>query len=159
MVGILASAAVATTEAAMGECVTQAAALAATLEGTNWDIFDAIGKLADGRQQSAAEIREAVAQALRSDEHVVQLGPALKAAQAKAVRLLTESAKPPVSPPQPPETKPTPKQGKRVVGQGSKENLGMAATKELLSSLGQELRDGQDIRVNISWIIEEDGTE
>ena len=94
-----------------------------------------------------------------SDEHVVQLGPALKAAQAKAVRLLTESAKPPVSPPQPPETKLTPKQGKRVVGQGSKENFRMAATKELLSSLGQELRDGQDIRVNISWIIEEDGTE
>jgi hypothetical protein len=143
----------------MGECLHKAAALGATLEGANWEIFEAIGKLSDERQGAADEIRGTVVQALRSDEHVVQLGPALKEAQAKAVRLLTESTKPPGPTPQPPETKLTPKQGKRMVSQGSKENLGMAAAKDLLSGLEQELQEGRDIRVNISWIVEEGGTK
>ncbi len=159
IIGVLASAEVATSASAMGECLHKAAALGATLEGANWEIFEAIGKLSDERQGAADEIRGTVVQALRSDEHVVQLGPALKEAQAKAVRLLTESTKPLGPIPQPPGTKPTPRQGKRIVGQGSKENLGMTDAKELLSSLGQELRDGQNIRVNMNWIVEEGGTE
>ena len=56
----------------------------------------------------------------------MQLGPALQAAQSKALRLLTESTKLSEPTPQPPEIKPVPKQGKRVVGQGAKENLEIA---------------------------------
>jgi hypothetical protein len=159
IVSVLATAEIATSESAMGECLSQTAALGATLQGTNWEIFEAIGKLADERQSTAAEICRTVELALRSDEQVVQLGPALKTAQSQAVRLLTAVPKPPVPPPQPPVVQPAPRQGKRIVGQGSKENLGMAAATALLSRLGQEVRDGQDIRVNISWIIEEGETE
>ncbi len=93
-ISVLASAEIVTSESAMGECLSRATDLGATLEGTNWEIFEAIGKLIDERQNAAAEIRRIVDQALRSDEHVVQLGPALKEAEAKAVRLLTESVKP-----------------------------------------------------------------
>jgi hypothetical protein len=46
-----------------------------------------------------------------------------------------------------------------MVSQGSKENLGMAAAKDLLSGLEQGLQEDRDIRVNISWIVEEGGTE
>jgi hypothetical protein len=159
VVGVLATAEIATSESAMGTCLNQAAALSTILEGTNWEIFEAIGKLSDERQSAAAEIRGTVEQALQNDEHVVQLGPALQTAQSKAVRLLTESAKLPEPTLRPSEPKPVPKQGKRVVGQGAEQNLEIAAAQELLSSLGQGLRDGQVLRVNLSWIIEEGGTK
>ena len=51
------------------------------------------------------------------------------------------------------------KQGKRLVGQGSRDNLDIAATKDLVSGLDSELKPNQDIRVNISWIIEEGESE
>ncbi|MHC4175951.1 MAG: phage resistance protein [Planctomycetota bacterium] len=157
IVGILASAEVATSESAMGECFGKAAELSGTLEGTNWEIFEAVGKLTDERQATADEIRSSVEQALRSDEHVIQLGPALKEAQSKAVRLLT---KPAVAEPTPdPTTKPKPTPKRQVVGKGSKENLGIAEAKDLLSDLDQGLREGQDLRLNVSWIIEEGGSE
>ena len=50
-----------------------------------------------------------------------------------------------------------PKSKKRVVGQDSRENLDLPATKDLLANLDQGLKEGQDIRLNVSWIIEEDG--
>lgn len=155
---VLAAAEIATSESAMGTCLSQAAALGAILEGTNWEIFEAIGRLSGERSSAAADIRGAVEQALRNDEHVIQLGPALRLAQSKAVQLLTESPKPATPVPPPPESKLLAKPGKRVVGHGAKDNLEMAAATELLSSLEHELRDGQVLRVNLSWIIEEGGT-
>ena len=90
VVSALASASVATTEAAMGECLSNASQFVATIESTNWEIFDAIAKLADDRQAVAQSIRSSIAHALQSDEHVTSLGPTLKEAQLKAVRLLTQ---------------------------------------------------------------------
>lgn len=80
----------------MGECLSKASQLLATIESTNWEIFDAIARLADDRQAVAQSIRSSIAQALQSDEHVTSLGPTLKEAQLKAVRLLTQSPPPPV---------------------------------------------------------------
>jgi len=90
VVGILAAAEIATSEAAMGECRTRAAELDGNLETAGWDIFEAIGKLADDRQQTAQEILAELREALSSDEHVVGLAPALTSAQARAVRLLCQ---------------------------------------------------------------------
>src|SRR5262249_53267813 len=116
VVGSLASAAIATTEAAMGKCLNDAVALKATLEGTSWELFEAIANLTDGRKSAVDEILANVTQALRSDEHVVQLVPVLREAQAKALWLLRESTKPPQPAPSPQEIKPIPKPAKRIVG-------------------------------------------
>lgn len=159
VVGALANADIATSEAAMGECLSKASALGATLEGTNWELFESIGELADERKATADEILNEVKQALCSDEHVNSLGSALKAAQSKALRLLTKPTPSPTPTPKPPEPQPIRKQGKQPVKQGSKENLEMTAAQELLSNLEQDLREGQDIRLSISWIVEEGGTE
>ena len=96
-------------------------------------------------------------QALRTDEHAIELAPALSAAQSKAVLLLTKPTIIPTPTPESPKPEPTPEKG--VVGQGSEENLGMTAAKDLLSGLDRELRKGQSIRLNVSWIIEEGGDE
>jgi hypothetical protein len=162
IVTMLATAAIATTESAMGECLAKAAQMTGIVEGTNWEIFDAIGKLFDNRRAQATSIRESVRKAMEADEHVTTLGPAMKEAQLKAVRLLTEAPQP-VEPgpatgpsPTPPETKP-PHSGRRVVATETRENLTLADAKTLLASLQQQLRQGQDIKLNMSWIIEEGG--
>ena len=78
VVGLLARAEIATTEAAMGECRSKAAELEGNLETAGWEIFEAIGKLDDERKATAAEILADVRQALAADEHVTALAPALK---------------------------------------------------------------------------------
>ena len=162
VVGAIAVAEIATTESAMGECLRNAAQLTGTIDTANWEIFEAIGKLTDDFKTRADSICAAVKEALISDEHVVALGPALKEAQSQALRLITDAAKPtdprpgPGPGPKPPEVE-LPKSKKRVVGQDSRENLDLPATKDLLANLDQGLKEGQDIRLNVSWIIEEDG--
>ncbi|MGM0491135.1 MAG: phage resistance protein, partial [Planctomycetota bacterium] len=155
VVAVLATADIATTEAAMGECRSKAAELGGTLEGTNWEIFEAIGKLTDERQPEAAEIQAAVERALCSDEHVVQLGPALKESQGQAVRLLTKPTgpKPEVKPVDVPEVQPEP--GKRVVDHGSETFADLSSAREKLDKIGEQLTTGREVEVTIAWRIEE----
>ncbi len=165
VVGILARAAISTSEPAMGECYRMGAKLAGIIDGTNWDIFDAIAKISDHRQTKAAEIRDSVQQALKADEHVIALAPALKDAQAKAVRLLTESQKPAPDPEiQPDSARPVqlpdiapPTSSRRIVDRATHENLTLVEAKTLLAKLDQELQPGQDVKLNVSWIIEGEG--
>ncbi|HJT78464.1 MAG TPA: phage resistance protein, partial [Gemmataceae bacterium] len=89
VVSALASAEVATSEAAMGTALVNAGDLAATLDAFNWEILDAVGRLTDERREGAAEVGRIVREALAADEQAVPLAPALKEAQSKAVRLLT----------------------------------------------------------------------
>jgi hypothetical protein len=173
VVSALASAAVATTEAAMGECLSKASQLLATIESTNWEIFDAIAKLADERQSVAQSIRSSIAQALQSDEHVTALGPTLKEAQLKAVRLLTQTPPPPVqvrvpavTPPvagvtsvtlpgvtTPPVSKPT--ATKKILESETKSDLSVSELKKIISDIEQKYTGKQEIKFNASWIVEE----
>lgn len=159
IVGICAATPIATSEAAMGTCLNDAAAFRATLEGTSWEIFETIGDFTDGRKSTVDEILARITQALRSDEHIVSLAPVLREAQAQALRLLRESTKSPEPPPPSREIKATPKPGQHVVSQGAQEHLTMAAAKDLLASLEREQQQGRSVHVSLNWTIEEDGTK
>ena len=76
VIGLLARAEIATSEAAMGECVEKAAELEGNLETAGWEVFEAIGQLADDRKTAAAEILADVRKALAADEHVMSLAGA-----------------------------------------------------------------------------------
>ena len=117
VVGALASAEVATSESAMGECLNKAGTLAGTLDGTNWEIFEAIASLTDEEKTAADAIRSAVEEALRCDEHVKPLAGTLKEAQSKAVRLLTRCPQPPIAS-GPPAGPPAPTPGRKVIDRG-----------------------------------------
>lgn len=158
LVAVLATASVATSETAMGECVTKAAELEGNLDTAGWDIFKAIGELTDERQAEASKVLIDVRQALASDEHAVSLAPALKEAQAKAVRLLTKSSPPPPAKHEPPEVqKPQPKREKKVIDRGEQHDVTVDAASGKLSDLKNKLQPGQSARINLSWIIEEGG--
>jgi hypothetical protein len=167
VIGLLARANVATSEAAMGECVGKAAELEGNLETAGWEIFEAIGKLDDERKATAVEILAEVRQALAADEHVTALAPALKGAHARAVRLLTKpmpaSPQPPAVPPQigtppapmSPVKPPLVPKGRKVVGQGAKQDLALADARQVLADLNEQVKPGQAARVSVSWVIEE----
>ena len=150
IVAALAAARIATSESAMGECLAKAASLAATIDGTNWEIFEAIGRLTDNRAATASKILGVVEQVLRCDEHVQPLAATLKDAQSKAVRLL---APPPTTPP---PTTPSPETGWRVVDHGNGEFESVADARVELDQLSGKLTgDGRRIVVTMSWRIEE----
>jgi hypothetical protein len=162
VVNALATAEVATTETAMGACWSHVAELSGRLDTTNWEIFEAVSRLTDERQVVADEIGEQMRQALTSDEHVEALGTALKAAQSRAVRVLSQS--PERSRDQAPD--PTPAQagelsqsGPHIVAQGVKQHLDLETAKALLAELERERQDGQEIRLHMSWVIEAHGAE
>ena len=154
VVGALDSAEVATSESAMGECLNNAGPLDGTLDGTNWEIFEAIAGLTDeSRKNAASAIRSAVEQALRYDEHVKPLAGTLKEAQSKALRLLTAEPPPPPLPPISP-----PKPGRKLIDQGTEEFRRIADAKAKLDQLTKLTGDGRDIRMTITWQIEEETT-
>jgi len=152
VVDVLATAHVATSESAMGECVSKAEKLAERLDATDWEIFEATAKLTDERKARADEIRMIICQGLASDEHVISLAAALQEAQAKAVRLLTTV--PPTPGSQPP-IKPVLRPGRSIVRQDAKQHLTLHAAQDLIARLEHELQAGQEIHFSLSWIIEE----
>ena len=159
IVGVLDSAEVATSESAMGECLNKAGALAGALDGTNWEIFDAIAGLADERKTAANAIRSAVEQALRWDEHVKSLAGVLKEAQSNAVRLLTEVKKPKtdyhLGLPQP-TTTPVTKPGRKVVDQGTEQFQDIDDAQAKLEQLTKLTAERRHLRMTITWRIEEE---
>jgi hypothetical protein len=162
VVNALATAEVATTETAMGACWSNVAELSGRLDATDWEIFEAVARLTDERKVVADEIGEQIRQALTSDEHVVPLGATLKAAQSRAVRILSQSPERSRDQgPEPPPAKPASfsPSGPHLIEQGSEQHLDLEAAKALLLRLERKRQDGQEIRVHMSWVIEDGGAE
>jgi hypothetical protein len=171
IVHILAAAAIATSEAAMAECVSKAAELEGNLDTAGWQTFDLIARLPEQHQPKANQILKSVREALTSDEHAIQLAPALKGAQSEAMRLLEKlvEVKPP-SPEPPPNQLPSASRadghGTSVAAgtdpsgmtSGSKSDLALHVAKQLLAELEAKLKPGETLRVHIEWTIERGGT-
>jgi hypothetical protein len=162
VVGGLATTDVATSETAMGTVLVKASELSATLDAFNWEILDAVGKLADERRAGAAEVGHIVREALKADEHAVPLAPALKEAQSKAVRLLTQQPSPtPTAPVVVKPVQPPPPAGGRKpnVRQGEKLGLSVADARRQLEQLEQEVQAGRAVTVSLAWQIVDGGGE
>lgn len=160
VIEILAAAEIATSETAMGECIGKASELEGNLDTAGWDLFAALNDLNDDRRASAEKIVAQVREALMSDEHVMQLAPTLKAAQAQAVRLLATAppplpVNPPVTPPTPPPITPPPATpAQTMVTEGQKTDLSLDTARGLLEQLSKELKPEENIRLSVSWVIE-----
>lgn len=160
---------VATTKAAMNQCLKQANNLASALEKTSWDIFDGLLNLsdnpADSRNARAKAILENLKPALLNDEHAKELGPAIEQAQTDAVQLLTAPPpKPqpepePVPPIKPPKPKLPGRTVKKVTDQGDANDLDLKSLEDQVAQLTQNLKTNQQIRFSLSWIIEENSPE
>lgn len=167
VVSCLATAEIVTSGSAMGGCIGKAAALAGHLDGANWEIFDAIAKLTDERKTKADEIRREVREALSSDEHAVSLAPALKEAQSRAVRLLTDVPHADLD-----DGRVGGKSGKgtdhegdapvvtaRLIGKGQRSGLSRSEALAELQAIAENETETSQTKIDISWRIEEDGEQ
>ena len=161
---------VATSESAMAVPVNLCGVLGGVLDGTSWEMFDAISKLGDERASAAKSIRDSVVEALRCDEHVRPLGATLREAQSKSVRLLAEVTAPAPVRPAGVATAPTDAQqpvippasatpGRRVVDEGSRAFDEVGSARDQLDSIANQLTSGRSLVVTISWRIEEESTK
>jgi hypothetical protein len=84
---------VASSEQAMGTSFKKAGDVLESLSRVNWELLEAVLRLADGRKQAAQATWTDLRQAFRADELAVALGPALTEAQSRAVKLLADVPK------------------------------------------------------------------
>ncbi len=144
IVSVLARAELRTSATAMGSSFRKAGAVYSGLEGVNWEIFDAIGKLTDGRAAESGRIRDQAGQALAADEYATALIPALHRLQSAAVSLLT--AVPVKAPPPPPPPPP-------ATLEGHESALGAEAAQRILDGLAAALRQDPARRLELTWKI------
>jgi hypothetical protein len=129
---------------ALGRSLRSAAEVEAVLQATNWELLEALRAIHDERTTAAEALRARVAEALRHDELSQPLGPALRAAQSDALRLIVPS--PPPSPSSP-SFAPTPVPVERGQAQG----LGAAEAQERVQVLLRRLRDDPALRLTLTW--------
>lgn len=148
VIGALAGAAVATTEAAYGQTIGKAKALDEALKAADWELFSAVIALQDHRKLAAQAMQDRLAEILANDEHAVGLKAALAEQKNKALKLLTEPPSPvPHIAPEPP------KPGVRVVREGVKSDLAVADAISSFDEIRTELAKDDDYRLSISWKI------
>ncbi len=160
LVETLAGAEIATSETAMAQSVSKAGDLVLRMDSTMWDVFKKTGRDIDADIEAAIEEMK---EALKEDEHVIGLEAAIKGAQAKALSALTKKIEKPKPGPgsgdgtggKPVIVKPNLK-GKRVVEEGQENDLGIDDLKSLAVRLEPKVKEGRTLRMNITWIIEED---
>jgi hypothetical protein len=131
---------------ALGTSLKTAEGVASAVRQAPWTIIDPAMHLTDeGRRDDAARLREDVLQALKADEYVTALKPALEGAQAAAAALLARVVTPPPRPG--PTPVPDPEPVKPGVKRMKQAGLAPAKARELLD----RLRDRGDVSVTVEW--------
>ncbi len=148
-----------TSESAMGTSLKSAAEVLTDLKlaKSDWQIFEAIQKLGDDRQQAAPPILERLKIIFQSDELAVQLGPALKEVKTRATRLL---AAPPRPHPAPPQRTTQPESTSNTTGQKTAQ-LGSSGYRGQTEQMGQtaipvsQIAGGQSVKILDSGTMED----
>lgn len=99
VVRILAEAEISSTPEAMGAGFRKATDLNAVLDNVRWELLESVRDLTDSRELAGKAIWQSVIEAFEKDELAVALGPALREAELKAVKLLVDAPK--TAPPTP----------------------------------------------------------
>lgn len=156
LVSLLATAELKTSDAAMSQTTgAKAKVLDEIVRMTDWELFDAVGKLADGRKTEAQAITGRVREALKADEHAIALKPVVNEAKRKALKLLTQAPAPPPLPPPPPPQPPA----AEIVEQQQRRALSASAGREVLKGIDKKLDERPDYRLDIEWTIRKGGND
>jgi hypothetical protein len=151
VVSMLANADLRTSETAMARTIGKAKVVDEVIRTVDWDLFEAVGKLADHRKAAADAIFKRVSEILAADEHAIALKPAMDEARRKALKLLTEAPQPP-----PPPTPPQPPRAD-VIERDKRKGLDPTAAGQVLSGIERTLGESPDYRLDIEWEIRKGG--
>jgi hypothetical protein len=151
LVSVIAQANVATSAAAMGESLKKAGDMSTVLENTSWELFDKICQLPRERAPQAPSIIERVKEALRRDEHVVELKRALKEAQSAALELLTglvEVTPPPPLAVRPPGIQPPAPQAETT---GSRRAIDEQSAETVFETIRRAMASDTSLVLDLDW--------
>lgn len=147
----LAKADVRTSDAAMAQAIGKAKIIDELIRTVDWDLFEAVAKLADDRKTAAEAIYRRVREILAADEHAIALKPAMDEVRRKALKLLTDTPASPSTPPPPPP------RGADIVERRERKGLDRATAEQVLEGIGRELGKDPDYRLDIEWEIRKEG--
>jgi hypothetical protein len=150
-ISLLAHASVETSLDAMGTSYRKTGAVRSALEGTKWELLEAVAGLADERQAAAEGIIAQLAEVLTHDEYAIALTPRLSKLEGDAIRLLTPKPKPIPPKPTPPRPPLTP--GREVIDLVDKSGLSAADARALLTDLQQKLAADRSLRLDVRWTL------
>jgi hypothetical protein len=128
----------------MGTSLRKAEALSGVLDGTNWEVFDALRKLNDERREPAQGTLARVAEALSADEYAIALAPILQDAQSKGLKLLTDTKEQQVKPPPP---------RRLIIEEGGREDLDAKAARGVFRELESKVEAARSRKLNLRWIL------
>jgi hypothetical protein len=148
---VLAHASVETSLDAMGTSYRKTGAVRSALEGTKWELLEAVAGLTDDRQAAAEGIIAQLAEALTHDEYAIALPPRLSKLEGDAIRLLTPKPKPIPPKPTPPPPPLTP--GREVIDLVDKSGLSAADARALLTDLQKKLAADGSLRLDVRWTL------
>lgn len=152
----LATADLATSQAAVSKCLGSASEVRDAINLAMWEVISTAAGLADQRRAAAEGLRARVAEALEADEHAARLQPVLRDAQTRASQLLALTVTPPLrpdpaSPPPEPPRSPPPPPGEEVVEERQTLPLNSSEAAQLLEELRGRLMATPDARLTIGW--------
>ncbi|MEK7750963.1 MAG: phage resistance protein [Acidobacteriota bacterium] len=155
------TAAVVTSETAMGVALKQAGGIHAALDRLNLALFESLARIEDEPRATVARgILRQLREALREDEHVTSLDDVVRKLEEQATRLILDVPRPPIPLPPPIGEEvplPPPKPGKLVVASGRKAAKGLAGWKEVAREIESNMAD--DTELVISWEILREQTQ
>jgi hypothetical protein len=182
MIAAFVAAAIQTSDSAMGQAMAKARDLEEALRDSAWSVFEVLRSLDDHRNDAAGAILARVMEILASDEHAIALKPARDEQHVKALKLLSDTAKPPppppppLPPPPPPSPPPLPPPplpppplpppplpplplpprddpDDVVIVAKEQRNLTATDARRVLNSLDREMSDHPDYRLSLAWKI------
>jgi len=133
---------------ALSRSMESAARVRDALADNNWELLETVWS---GPEPEAARLRKRVVDALKNDELVTPLAPALRQAQADVTRIVRERMGVDPGPPEPPPLAPQPPKGRKILRQESRRGLNAGEARSLMTQLGKELRDG--MQVDLTYIV------
>jgi hypothetical protein len=141
---------------AVGNALTRSSVLLDTVKTIPWNDLDLLDTLTAPHDEQAAKLKAALAEALRVDEYVTPLEPAIGTFQREATALLKEALKSAgdtgstdPTPPLPPPPPPLPPMG------GGSELIAIEDIDTLVSRIRKDVADAGSSVVKISWEIME----
>ena len=156
-----------TSAEALGMAIAQSPRLAAALGAITWPLHEAASGVRGPLQANAERIVGALRTAVMTDEHAVPLRDAVdtfnREAGALVASAMPSAAVPPAAttpPPAapgvttPPQPRPAPA-GRRIVTQGSRQNLDPAAARDVLAEIERQATASRKVTVEITWIVDE----
>ena len=135
-----------TSAEAVGIAIAQSGKLKAAIDCISWPLLDTVKAIKGSLETEAISVLGTLKAAATADEHAAPLKTAIDAFNRDAASLVARAL---------PDRDPIRKTGRRIVKQGSRQNLDPASARRLLEEIERDAGGARKASVEIVWTIDE----